>query len=324
MRVMVLGGTRFIGRALVAALLEDGHDVAVVHRGAAAGGGDAGVPSGVDELLLDRNDIAAHAPELAGWRPEVVVDMFAMTRASARAALEAIAGDVRRWVVASSMDVYRAYDHLQGREDGPPLEGALTEDSPLRRHLYPYRGSGRESAFPIDDYEKIEVEHAVLEWPNLEAVALRLPAVYGPRDAQHRLARDLAAMDRGDATLTLGASEAAWRFAMGYVEDIGRALALTATHPAAEGVYHVAEQDTRTRQDLVTALGEEAGWSGTTEVVPDEQIAPDRRAPIDYRQQMAADSSRIRRELGYAERVPFRAALRRTIAWERETRAAEE
>ena len=111
---------------------------------------------------------------------------------------------------------------------------------------------------------------------------------------------------------------------MGYVEDIGRALALTATHQAAEGVYHVAEQNTRTRQELVTALGEEAGWAGTIEVVPDEQIPADRRAPIDYRQQMAADSSRIRCELGYAERVPFRKALQRTIAWERETRAAEE
>jgi nucleoside-diphosphate-sugar epimerase len=321
MRILVLGGTRFIGRALVERLASDGHDVAVAHRGADLGGGAAELPPAVEEFLLDRADLAVRAPELLDWQPETVVDMFAMTQASARSALEALAtGSVRRWVVASSLDVYRAYDHLQRHESGPPLEGALTETSPLRRHLYPYRGSGRDAGFPIDDYEKIEVERAVLDWPGVHPVVIRLPAVYGPRDAQHRLAADLARIDRGDSTITLGTAEAAWRFAMGYVDDVAYALALAATHPDATGVYLVAEPETHTRLDLLTAIGTAAGWSGTIDVVEDAGS----EAPIDFRQHMAADSSKIRRELGYREQVPFDEALRRTIEWERAQRESSE
>jgi nucleoside-diphosphate-sugar epimerase len=318
MRILVLGGTRFIGLALVERLAADGHDVAVVHRGRLLGGAAAELPPGVEEFLVDRSDIDGASDQLLDWRPEAVVDMFAMTEASARAALGALTrGPVRRWIVASSLDVYRAYDHLQRRESGPPLEGPLTEDSPLRQHLYPYRGTGRDAGFAIDDYEKIEVEQAVLGWPDIEPVVLRLPAVYGPRDAQHRLARDLERMDRGDEAIELGASEAGWRFAMGYVEDVAHALALAATQEHARGVYVVAEPETRTRLELLNALAEEAGWGGRIEVRPDKEVAD---APIDFRQHMAADSSRIRRELGYAEQVPFREALRRTIEWERAQR----
>lgn len=318
MRIMVLGGTRFIGLALVERLAHDGHEVAVVHRGSELGGADAELPPGVEEFHADRARLDEASPDLVDWGAEAIVDMFAMTEASAHQALAALTGgSVRRWVVASSLDVYRAYDHLQRHEPGPPLEGALTEDSPLRRRLYPYRGSGRDAGFPIDDYEKIEVERAVLGWPEVEPVVLRLPAVYGPRDVQHRLARDLERMDRGDETIELGADEAAWRFAMGYVEDIAQALALAATHGQARGVYVVAEPETRTRLELLTALAEEAGWTGQFDVRPDEESTD---APIDFRQHMAADSSRLRRELGYAEQVPFREALRRTIEWERAQR----
>jgi dTDP-D-glucose 4,6-dehydratase len=38
---------------------------------------------------------------------------------------------------------------------------------------------------------------------------------------------------------------------------------------------------------------------------------------FDFTQQYEVDSSRIRRELGYSEIVPFAEAVRRTIEWER-------
>src|SRR5687767_6970461 len=103
MRILVIGGTRFIGLATVTELARE-HDVAVFHRGNTP----AQLPSGVSEILGNRDELAQHRDALLAFRPEVVLDMIAFTKADATGLLEAFAGEVSRVVVASSCDVYRA------------------------------------------------------------------------------------------------------------------------------------------------------------------------------------------------------------------------
>ena len=45
-------------------------------------------------------------------------------------------------------------------------------------------------------------------------------------------------------------------------------------------------------------------------------VVPEQESPLDYRQHLVMDSSRIRKELGFVEVTPEEEALRRTIAWE--------
>ena len=52
-------------------------------------------------------------------------------------------------------------------------------------------------------------------------------------------------------------------------------------------------------------------------VVPDEGAPADLKIRGNLRQHWIVDSGRIRRELGYRERVPRVEALRRTVEWER-------
>ena len=138
---------------------------------------------------------------------------------------------------------------------------------------------------------------------------LRLPAVYGPRDAQHRCGADLRRMDDGRPAILLGVAEAGWRLAIGYVDDVGHALALAATHSAARGVFHVAEERTRTRREFIEAIATATGWAGRIVTLPDDQL-PSHLAPaVDYCHQMTADSSRIRDRLGFAERISFADAI---------------
>ena len=61
----------------------------------------------------------------------------------------------------------------------------LTEDSPLREKLYPYRGEGKDRSF--DEYDKIPVEHAYVNHPEIAGTVVRLPAVYGEGDYQYRI-----------------------------------------------------------------------------------------------------------------------------------------
>jgi len=69
MRVLVIGGTGFIGSRLTAQLVREGHQVAVFHPGRTK------LPEGVQEIVGDRRRMADHADALRACSPEVVVDV---------------------------------------------------------------------------------------------------------------------------------------------------------------------------------------------------------------------------------------------------------
>ncbi|MCC6177471.1 MAG: NAD-dependent epimerase/dehydratase family protein [Chloroflexi bacterium] len=91
MRVVVLGGTRFIGRAILADLVAAGHEVQVVHRGHTE---PDDLPP-VEHRHLDRQDTAALREALASVRPDALVDTMALSCADAEMAVEALPGDIR-------------------------------------------------------------------------------------------------------------------------------------------------------------------------------------------------------------------------------------
>ena len=318
MRVLVLGGTSFIGPPIVRRLDALGHEMAVFHRGQT----EAELPPGVEHLHGDRADLSGLAGDFARLAPEVVVDMRPLTERDARAVVDAFAGIARRLVALSSGDVYRAFDVLRGVESGPPDAVPLAEDAPLRPRLYPYREQPpRAPDDPQrwrDDYDKILVERVVLGNPDLPGTVLRLPMVYGPGDYQHRLFGYLKRMDDRRPAILLGAGLARWRASRGYVDNVAAAIALAATDDRAVGrVYNVAEPDALPEADWVRAIGDAAGWRGDVVVLPDDRLPPHLRQGLNAEQHLVMDSTRIRRELGYAEPVAREEALRQTVAWER-------
>ncbi|HEV7213475.1 MAG TPA: NAD-dependent epimerase/dehydratase family protein [Blastococcus sp.] len=115
MRLLVLGGTRFLGRHVVTAALERGHEVATFTRGVSGA-----PPEGVRALHGDRDDAAALPAALDGWAPELVVDTSGQTRAAARNAAAALAG-ARGYAFVSSLNAYSSWPPGPlGREDDEP------------------------------------------------------------------------------------------------------------------------------------------------------------------------------------------------------------
>ena len=314
MRVLVLGGTNFIGPQAVRALSADGHEVAVFHRGRT----QAELPDGVTHLLGDRAKLAEQADAFRGFAPELVLDMMACTEADGQRLTSVFRGLAQRVVAVSSADVYRAYDRLRGADPGPPDPTPLTEDSPLRDRLYPYREMAKGPDELYYHYEKILMERALRAEPELPGTVIRLPMVYGSGDYQHRLAEYLRRMDAGRPAIVLAASLAGWHGLRGYVEDIGRAIALCVTEPAAaDRIYHVADADSLTEADWVRRIGRAAGWQGEVVIVPDERLPEALRPGMDCAQDWSIDSGRIRAELGYTEPTPPDEAMARSVAWER-------
>jgi nucleoside-diphosphate-sugar epimerase len=115
MRLLVLGGTHFLGRHVTEAALERGHDVATFTRGVSGA-----PPEGARALHGDRNDPAALPAALDGWAPELVVDTSCQTRAAARNAA-AVLGDVRGYAFVSSLNAYASWPPGPlGPEDAQP------------------------------------------------------------------------------------------------------------------------------------------------------------------------------------------------------------
>lgn len=313
MRVLVLGGTSFIGPAVVRGLLADGHDVMVVHRGEH----EADLPAEVQHLHAAREDLAGRVDELRRFAPDAAIDMHAMTERHARQALDALRGLVAGALVVSSVDVYRAYGRVIGTEPGAAEPVPLAEDAPLRERLYPYRGRGYDLP-DAEEYDKIPVERAFLDEPGLAATVVRLPAVYGPGDTLHRLWPYLRRMGDGQRSIALEAPLARWRWHGAYVDDAARAIVLAATDPRAAGrTYNAGAAEVPSVADWVRQVGAAAGWDGEVVVAPDGALGDAASPRPQGGQDIVADTTRIRRELGFSEQIDVEAALRRTIAWER-------
>lgn len=317
MNVLIIGGTRFIGKAVTSQLVARGHAVAVFHRGKS--------PLQIQvmqEILGDRKNLDSFRGAFEKFAPAVVVDMLAMTEDDARSLVTTFRGIAKRTVVISSMDVYRAYDVLRGVE-GEPLEPVpFDEAAPLRTKIYPYRGGIlRAEDDPmkwVDLYDKILVEHAAAGEADLPATILRLPMVYGEGDYQHRVSEYLKRMDEASPTIELDEIGSRWQTSRGYVENVAVAIARAVEDKNAAGkTYNVADADVFTEAEWVERIGRAAGWKGRVVIVPLDRMPEAQRFEGNARQSLVGNTERIRRQIGYADLVSTDEALGRTIAWER-------
>ena len=311
LRVVVLGGTRFIGRRIVDELVASGdgreaHDVLVVHRGSTEPDGLAETP----HLHADRMALDAVTAELAAFDAQAVIDCMALGSADADAVLAAFAGDRARLVVLSSVDTYRAYAGLMRNTviDAVPID----ETSPVREgdQRYPYRGQGS----GMDDYEKLDVEE---RWIARGGTALRLPMTYGEHDYQRREDFILRRVRAGRTQIPVGAANGL--FTHGYVGDIARAVRLVLEAERADvagEIFNLGETRTPTVGLRARAILGAAGRADDVELVrvPDDALPPDLGISGSVEQHLLVDSGKARRVLGWEPADPDD-TLRRSVAW---------
>jgi nucleoside-diphosphate-sugar epimerase len=318
MKILVIGGTGFLGVPLVRELARMGHSVTVFHRGATP----SDLPAG--RILGNRQQLAELRP-----RADVVIDLILSSGAQADSLIRTFRGVASRVVVASSMDVYRACGLLHGNEEGPLEPTPLTEESALRTKLRTYpetqvRMLQKFFGWLDDDYDKIPVERAILGDAELPGTVLRLPMIYGPGDHLRRFHPILKRIDDGRRAILIEEGWAKWRSPRGYVENVASALALAAVSAQAAGrIYNVAEKAAFSELEWAQMIGHAARWDGNFVVLSKDCMPAHLIQPGRNEQDWDADSNRIRKELGYREAIPREEAIRRSIAWERANPPAE-
>ncbi len=271
MRVLIIGGTRFMGPHIVNELTDGGHEVTVLHRGNTP----AVLPEGAKEILGDRNRLVDLKPQIKKLGPDVVLDMVLLNERQAREMVGVLSGIAGRLVVASSCDVYHAYGMLNGLETGPATSGRITEDSPLRQKLHPYRAMAEDENHPLYDYDKIPAEQAVMSAAGLPGTVLRLPVVYGPNDYQHRLAEHLRRMIDNRPAILMGKAQADWTIVRGYSENCAHAFSGAITDFIAAGrIYNVGEPTAYSERAWAEGVAAAVGWKGEI-VTLDRDLLPE-------------------------------------------------
>lgn len=116
MRLLVLGGTEFVGRAFVSEALALGHDVTVFNRGTHE------PPPGVTALRGDRTRPGGLGA-LAGGEWDVVADTWSWAPSAVRDAATLLAGRAGHYVYVSSRSVYTLPVPYGAGESAPLVEG---------------------------------------------------------------------------------------------------------------------------------------------------------------------------------------------------------
>ena len=289
MKVAVLGGTIFVGRGVVEALVAAGHDVVVVHRGEHEPGDD--FPD-VEHLHADRADL----PRITA---DAVVDCRAISRGDVEAVLARLP-DVPL-VVLSSVDVYPALEGLNAGE--ARCDVPIDESTPVRESRFPYRG-----VIPgMDDYEKLDCEELYL---GRGGVVLRLPFVVGPHDYQRREEPVLSRVRAGDPELRMGAGNLlASRVLVG---DVGTAA--VAALGVEREVFVLAEHPTSTLREWWAAIVAAAGSTMELVTVPDAEVADDLALSRAHAQHLLVSPAKAMHVLGW-QPTPWRDAVRTSVAW---------
>jgi nucleoside-diphosphate-sugar epimerase len=298
MKVLILGGTRFVGRHVARLLLEQGATVTLLHRGVT---GEA-IP-GTRHVLGDRSQ----ADGLAGLgdeRFDSVVDMSAYFSDWTKAATDQLAGRVGQYVFISSGAVYRPLPELPWPETTPfgpiPIWG----------------GYGR---------EKVASEQAL--WAGhadgrFAVTTFRLPFILGPGNFADRESFVFGRLAADRPILLPGGGTALNQFV--YAEDVARAIVATIEQPAAASgnAYNCTHPTAMTNRGWVELCAEVLGVEARIVSIDEAElgVATD---TVDLTnivfpypaEHYALDGSKLTRELGVAMTTGNRRMLEEYAAW---------
>ncbi|HET6634726.1 MAG TPA: NAD-dependent epimerase/dehydratase family protein [Streptomyces sp.] len=212
MRLLVLGGTEFVGRAFVEDATARGWEVTVFHRGRHA------PPDGVRALHGDRTQPGGLAALEGPEQWDVVVDTWSFAPRAVRDAARLLAGRAQRYVYVSSRSVYPQPLPAGSAEDGPVVE-ASPDDGEVE---YPRAKRGGELA--------------AVEAFGDRALLARAGLVLGPWENVGRLPWWLNRMARGGRVLAPGPRDLPLQYVD--VRDLA-AWSLDAAGAAPGGPYNV-------------------------------------------------------------------------------------
>ena len=248
MRLLVLGGTKFLGRATVASALERGHEVTLFNRGET----NADLFPEAEKLRGDRTqDVRV----LGGREWDAVLDTAGYLPAVVRASAEALADSTPYYLFVSSVSVYA--DQSRCNDEGSPL--AELGDEPDDRLTDDFSNYG-----PL----KALCEQAVRHVYGDRSAVVRPGLIVGAHDPTGRFTYWPHRVARGGRVAAPAPAEGQVQFID--AKDLGAWL-VDLSERKATGIYNAINPGLSWRE-LLETCHEVAGSDATFEWVPAEVL----------------------------------------------------
>jgi len=238
--LLVLGGTRFIGRATVEEFRSAGYRVTTFTRGNRDDPFEEA--DDVSHFTGDRKDRDAVANAADRVDPDVVVDCIAYHPEDVEVATEIFA-EIDAYVYVSSSGVY-PNDSIPKREDETPLRSCTPEQA-------------RDDTQETYGNRKAEGDRVVFRAADrgVNALSVRPCLVYGPHDYTERLNYWIDRINRYDRVVVPGDGQ--HLFHRVYVRDLARALRVVAERGTPGKAYNAADRQLVDLDGLLTTVAAE-------------------------------------------------------------------
>jgi nucleoside-diphosphate-sugar epimerase len=294
-RVLVVGGTGYLGRRITDAFAREGDQVAVLTRGQRVLT-DPVEGRGVEHLGADRHDPAALRAALAGRSFDVVVDNVAFDADDAANLLTLLDGRLGHYLLTSTTGVYaNRFTRRPIREADADLSVRAAVDGPNPFH--PRLGHAYANG-------KRAVEQAVRQ-RRVAWTILRPPVIVGADDRTNRVWWFVQRLLDG-GPIVVPEWGPGRLFQVAWSEDIARAFVLAARQPASIGrTYNVAQTEIFTAETWIAACAQALGVEPHYTLIPESSLPAHNlegyTLPIAGRPfgHMLLDTAAIRQELGF-------------------------
>lgn len=229
MRILIMGGTRFIGVYLTKALVEQGHEVVLFNRGK-----KPAPIEGIQQIHGDRQDIEQLKEKLKEEQFDVIYDNNGRELSDTKSLVELFKDQVKQFVYVSSAGVYLKSDQM------PHIEGDAVD--PNSRH---------KGKFETEAY----LAESGVPWTAIRPVYIYGPQNYNPLEAWFfdRIVRDRVIPIPGNGL----------HFTQfGHVQDLASAMVAVLGNPQALGqIYNISGDRYVTFDGLAKAAAIAAGKS---------------------------------------------------------------
>jgi nucleoside-diphosphate-sugar epimerase len=269
MRILIMGGTRFIGVYLTKTLVAQGHEVVLLNRG------NKPVPvSGVGQIICDRNKATELKEKLINERFDVVFDNNGRELSDTQPLVEILGDRLQHFIYVSSAGVYLKSNQM------PHREGDAVD--PKSRHLGKHQ------------------TEAYLAQSNLPWTSIRPTYIYGPQNYNDLEAWFFDRLIRDRPIPIPGNGLHFTQF--GHVRDLAEAMAAVIGNSQAKGqIYNLSGDRYVTFDGLALACAEAMGKTQVKLVHYDpSQFDFGKRKAFPLRvQHFFADISKAKQELNW-------------------------